>query len=204
MIATPRMLLLVVPISSVLACGKDKSGNRTSSSEGPATTTSSAVAAEDKARAAALIGELKKSLLGAVTQAMGQGIPAAIATCHTEAPALTVAVSREGAVVGRMTRKPRNPGNAVTGWQADALSQFEKLVAEGLPVAGQSFARRLPDGRVAYAEPLVMAEVCLICHGSQLGDDVRAALAERYPDDQATGYALGELRGLAWAELPAR
>jgi hypothetical protein len=28
-------------------------------------------------------------------------------------------------------------------------------------------------------------------------------LAEKYPGDQATGYAVGDLRGLAWVELPA-
>jgi hypothetical protein len=204
MLSLARVLLVVAAFAASVGCGKDRSpSDRSSSTEAPPAT-AAAVSADDKQRAAALIAELKKSLLGAVTQAMGQGIPAAIATCHTEAPSLTAAVSREGAVVGRMTRKPRNPANAATGWQAEALSQFEKLVAEGQPLAGQSIARRLPDGRVGYAEPLAIAEVCLVCHGSQLGDDVRAALAERYPDDQATGYALGELRGVAWVELPAR
>lgn len=28
-----------------------------------------------------------------------------------------------------------------------------------------------------------------------------AALAARYPDDAATGYALGDLRGVLWAEV---
>jgi hypothetical protein len=31
----------------------------------------------------------------------------------------------------------------------------------------------------------------------------RDALAAQYPNDRATGYAVGDLRGVAWAELPA-
>lgn len=155
-----------------------------------------------RARAAALVGELKKSLTGAVTAALAQGAPEAIEACHAMAPALTDAVAREGAKIGRATRKPRNPGNAASGWQADALAHFEKLHADRAPLAGQSFARVLDDGRVAYAEPLVIQEVCLTCHGTSVAPEVTAAIAPKYPDDQATGYALGDLRGIAWVELP--
>ena len=37
--------------------------------------------------------------------------------------------------------------------------------------------------------------VCLTCHGKRLAGDVRTAIAEHYPDDRATGYALGDVRG---------
>jgi len=161
------------------------------------------VSAEARARGAALIGELKRTLVGTLTKAMSQGVPAAITTCHTEAPVLTAAVAREGATIGRATRKPRNPKNVAAGWQADALAQFEGQVAAGKPLAGQTFVRRLPEGRIAYGEPLVIQELCLTCHGATLAPDVQAELAARYPDDRATGYAVGELRGVAWVELPA-
>lgn len=174
-----------------------------SKSSSPPPPVSEEVSAEMRARGAALIGELKRSLVGAVTKAMGQGLPAAIATCHTEAPALTAAVAREGATIGRATRKPRNPSNAATGWQADALSQFETVLAAGKPLAGQTFARRLPGGRTAYAEPLVIQELCVTCHGAMLAPEVHVEIAARYPDDRAIGYAVGDLRGVAWVELPA-
>lgn len=162
------------------------------------------VSAEQRARGAALIGELKKSLLAAVTAAIGQGAPNAIAACHVMAPALTDKVSREGAIVGRATRKPRNPTNEAAGWQADALAHFEKLSADRASLAGQSFARVLGSGKIAYAEPLVIQEVCLVCHGETLAPEVTAAIAEKYPNDRATGYRLGDLRGVAWVELSAK
>lgn len=161
------------------------------------------VSAEARARGAKLIGELKRSLVTEVTKAMGQGLPTAIATCHTQAPVLTAAVAREGATIGRATRKPRNPSNAATGWQADALSHFEGVVAAGKPLAGQTFARRLPGGRTAYAEPLVIQELCVTCHGTTLAPEVQTEIAARYPNDRATGYVVGDLRGIAWVELPA-
>jgi hypothetical protein len=186
----------------LLACSKDKTDKPAAERATPAQPAE--VSADQRARGAALIGELKKSLVGALTTAMGQGVPAAIAVCHTEAPALAEKVSREGAVVGRATRKPRNPKNEAAGWQAEALAHFEKLAADKTPLAGQSFARVLDGGKVAYAEPLVIQELCLACHGQTLAPEVTAVLAEKYPNDRATGYALGELRGVAWAELPAK
>lgn len=165
--------------------------------------TTTEVPAAQRAKAAALIGELKKSLLGAVTSAMSKGIPSAIAACHDEAPAIAARIAREGAVVGRATRKPRNPKNEAAGWQADALAYFEQQQAAKAPLAGASFARMLDGGKVGYAEPLLIQEVCLTCHGQTFAPEVTAALAEKYPNDRATGYALGDLRGVAWVELPA-
>jgi len=191
------MVLRIASILIVLVACQSKS------SPLPAPPASEEVSADVRARGAALIGELKRSLVGAVTKAMEQGLPAAIATCHTQAPALTAAVAREGATIGRATRKPRNPSNAATGWQADALSQFEGALAAGKPLAGQTFVRRLPGGRAAYAEPLVVQELCVTCHGAKLAPEVHAEIAARYPDDRATGYAVGDLRGVAWVELPA-
>jgi hypothetical protein len=160
------------------------------------------VTSEERAKAAAIIGELKKSLVGALTSALGQGAPSAIEACHTMAPALAESLSKDGITVGRATTKPRNPKNAVAGWQAEALAEFEKLHADK-QLAGKSFTRRLPDGRVAYAEPLVIQELCLACHGTNVAPEVQAVLAQKYPGDRATGYSVGDLRGVAWAELPA-
>lgn len=156
-----------------------------------------------RARGAALIGELKRGLVGALTTAMQDGAPAAIEVCQARAPALAGALATDGVIVGRATRKPRNPQNLAAGWQAEALAQFEETRAAGTALDGASFARRLADGRIAYAEPLLIQPLCLACHGATLAPDVQQALAARYPADRATGYQAGDLRGVAWVELPA-
>lgn len=145
----------------------------------------------------ATIGGLKKSLLGALQTALAKGAPGAVETCSVVAPSLT-----SGGVVGRMTRRPRNPANAVAGWQEEALAHFESLVAAGATLDGAVFARTLDGGEVGYAEPLVVQELCLTCHGEAIAPDVATVLATKYPEDRATGYQVGDLRGLAWAELP--
>jgi hypothetical protein len=160
--------------------------------------------AEDVVRGKTLVGTLKKNLRVSLEQALPHGAASALAACHTLAPSLASSLATEGILVGRATRLPRNPKNAAEGWTADALTRFEKMKSDGRDLTGASYARRLPDGRTAYAEPIVIQDVCLACHGAEVAPDVKAAIAATYPADRATGYAVGDLRGLAWVELPAR
>jgi len=159
-------------------------------------------APESVAKGKQAVGQMKRQLVAALTEAIKNGAPAAIAVCSGLAPGIAQSVGRSaGVTVGRATRKPRNPANAAAGWRADALSQFESMVAAGRSLEGATWASRLSDGTTAYAEPLVIQQVCLACHGKQLAPEVQAELATRYPADQATGYAVGDLRGVAWAEI---
>jgi hypothetical protein len=164
-------------------------------------------APESVAKGKQAIGAMKKQLIAALTEALKGDAPSAIAVCSGVAPGIAQSLSSGGIRVGRATRKPRNPGNAASGWQSEALARFESMVAAGQSLEGATWASRLPDGSTAYAEPLVIQPLCITCHGKELAPGVREALAARYPADQATGYAAGDLRGVAWAEIasaPAR
>jgi hypothetical protein len=184
---------LVLVLVLAAGCGK---------TEAPPAAGGAAIDPDAVARGKAIIAELKASLLARLQPAMQQGAASAIAVCNVEAPAIAAALSRDGIVVGRATRKPRNPANLAFGWRVDAIADFEARHA-ARQLAGATFTRRLDDGRIAVAEPLVIQELCTTCHGTSIAPDVQAALAERYPADQATGYAVGDLRGLVWVELPA-
>ncbi len=59
------------------------------------------------------------------------------------------------------------------------------------PVIGS--AGGVPVFRYVEARPTM--ELCLACHGSELGEPVKAVLAKHYPDDRATGFRVGDLRG---------
>ncbi len=159
------------------------------------------VSGADLERGHRLAGSLKKALVTELGAAMGRGIPAAIEVCQTRAPAIATELAPEGTRIGRATRRARNSANRAEGWTLDALTHFEGLHARKQPLATASFSKILEDGRVVYAEPLVIQELCVTCHGRELAPDVRATLAARYPDDQATGYAVGDLRGVVWVEL---
>ena len=45
--------------------------------------------------------------------------------------------------------------------------------------------------------PLIVAPVCIICHGPKetMAPEVKRMLTERYPEDRATGFQDGDLRG---------
>ena len=57
--------------------------------------------------------------------------------------------------------------------------------------------------KLGVVEPLPTQALCVTCHGPAQGipADVKQKLGERYPKDQATGFAEGDLRGVAWVEL---
>jgi hypothetical protein len=146
------------------------------------------------------IAELKASLKQALGTALAERGPAgAIATCSEIAPRLAERLSTSPVRIGRTTRRTRNSANAAVGWRLAALDHFEAIRPTERP--GAIYATRLPGGGTGVAEPLIVDDVCLVCHGENLAPDVAAALAERYPDDRATGYARGDLRGIVWAEV---
>ena len=61
------------------------------------------------------------------------------------------------------------------------------------------------DGRFAALLPIQLKVGCLGCHGPResILPTVREALEAAYPDDKATGFKAGELRGWFWVEVPA-
>ena len=77
-----------------------------------------------------------------------------------------------------------------------------------MPNMGSRVTRPVPGhhspSSSARTEPVMMKPMCLACHGAEVAPEVQAAIAERYPDDRATGYRAGELRGVIWAELRPR
>jgi hypothetical protein len=60
------------------------------------------------------------------------------------------------------------------------------------------------DGSARYMQAIVLQPMCAMCHGDSLAPEVRATIQENYPDDQATGFAVGELRGAFLIDWPAK
>lgn len=179
-------VLLIAP-----ACGRDEPAASVVGATAPAT--SSAFA-----RAKQAVGGFKRELKAALSAALAEGGPKhALTVCQKEAPRLAAVASQAGVMVGRATLRPRNPANLAEGWKREALASLERASDRSTA----TYTAELPSGALAYAEPLVIDSVCLTCHGTSVASDVAVALRELYPDDRATGYALGDLRGIAWAEV---
>lgn len=153
--------------------------------------------AEAEKQGAALLMPFKKDLMAALKGGLAQGMDAAIAACNTEAPGIAARHSVDGVRIGRASHKLRNPANAAPEWVAPVLDQY--LAADGKP---DPRVVSISESRTGYVEPIMLGPQCLGCHGESLTPAVSARLAELYPDDQATGFAAGDLRGVFWVEFP--
>jgi hypothetical protein len=146
------------------------------------------------------IQSLAAALKAELGSAMQSGGPAtAIEVCNTQAMPITRKIADEhGLEIGRVSLKHRNPANAPNAWQAQVLEAFERRHADGADLATLSWSETVQaeGGReFRYMKPIPTAGVCLTCHGAELPGVVRQVLAERYPDDRATGFAVGDIRG---------
>lgn len=145
-------------------------------------------------------GTLKTQLVGTLK---ASGPLAAADMCSTSAQGLTEGVEAEThAKLGRSSLRLRNSANAAPDWVSEWLSAQGERPFEG--VEGIARVEDTPGGRVARVlVPVGIDEPCLQCHGPVDGmqAEVRELLAERFPDDAAIGYAVGELRGALWSQV---
>ena len=51
------------------------------------------------------------------------------------------------------------------------------------------------DGRFRFMKAQAVEAVCLNCHAAEIEPEVEAALKQKYPNDKARGYSLGQIRG---------
>jgi hypothetical protein len=135
-------------------------------------------------------------LSGRLMEAMvNQGPAAAISVCQKEAPQIAAEVSDEHKLrIGRTGVRLRNPINQPPGW-AKPLTDKKTDTAQFVV---------LNDDDVAALLPIKLQVQCLMCHGpkEQVAPVIQDQLAKLYPNDQATGFHAGDLRGWFWIEMP--
>ena len=118
------------------------------------------------------------------------GVARAMAFCRPET--YRVVDSLAGvlkAMARRVSERPRNPA-----------SQAPLLAGEMRPDTVRTI-KRLSQEVFFYQRPIVLSnQLCLRCHG-EVGKEISAAdyasIKEKFPQDQATGYRLGQPMG-AW------
>ncbi len=149
------------------------------------------------ARGASLLAPFKAELKNALQTGLAEGPTAAVEACRLQAPEIAESNSSDDISLGRSSHRLRNPNNAPSAWMQLVLDDYLKPSATLVPRL-----TNLGNGRVAYAEPILTQGVCLVCHGTRLDPAVAEILAQRYPEDAATGFEPGDLRGIFWVEFP--
>ena len=145
---------------------------------------------------------LLKNLIHAIEE---RGTAGAVTFCSESAIPLTNKASETHHVqIQRLSNKIRNPDNALST-QTDRKAWDEiNLLMQDKGINPKHWVGK--DGDAVYyykAIPLGMP-TCLSCHGNKdtaVEPETLQAISMRYPHDKATGYEMGQLRGIWKVQL---
>lgn len=133
------------------------------------------------------------------------GFDGAIPVCRDIAPKMAGEIAQQtGWKVKRVSLKTRNESRATPdAWEKAALEDFDKRAAAGEPPA-QLEKGEVVNNEYRYVKALPVQPLCLNCHGTpeNTAEAVKKVLAEQYPNDHATGYSLGQIRGVISVRKP--
>lgn len=133
------------------------------------------------------------------------GVEYALEFCNVEAMPLTDSLSAHHDVsIRRASHKPRNPYNTADSLEAEVIKQYIKKLESGDKLQPVTYA---DENRITFHAPITITNsLCLNCHG-KVNEDISkenlATIQELYPKDQATGFSMGDLRGVWTIRFPA-
>ena len=157
-----------------------------------------AAIARGKAIAAETFSVLSSNLQSALASG---GVSNALPFCSLAASPLTASVAtRHSVTLRRITHQPRQPAARASATEVAVLDGFRAALTPGGPPP-PPLATNLVAGQATFFAPIVINHpLCLNCHGEP-GKDISATslalIRQHYPQDEATGFRLGDLRG-AW------
>jgi hypothetical protein len=141
-------------------------------------------------------GELKATLQASMK---ANGPIESISVCNIEAMKISQRISEEkGLNVGRTSLKHRNIANKPDAWEKSVLEQFEKRKAAGESPKDMDYSEVVDyeDGKAfRYMKAIPTGDVCLSCHGTTIAEPLVKKITSIYPDDKATGFNKGDIRG---------
>jgi len=169
--------------------------------------TSGSATALQQSRAATR--DLLLSLRRTLESQLAAGGPVhAVSVCADTAQVLSAFIAKKnGLQIRRVSDRWRNPLDEPDAFERSVLKRFADALRETTLTDTTEYSEVAIDkgGRVfRYMKPIRIQGMCATCHGEPAHMDpaVREIIRSRYPDDRATGYALGNLRGAVSARVP--
>lgn len=122
----------------------------------------------------------------------------AIPFCNSAANPLTNEVAKKYNVsIKRTSLKIRNEKNNPTKAEETILKQYLTLISDKKEL--KPIVSKDKEGKVHFYAPIKLEAKCLACHGT-VGKEVSvktdSILKALYPQDKATGFKTGDLRGI--------
>lgn len=198
-----KILSGVALIGAMASCGSAENKADTQVEATPVVEEVSAKADEDQSALIAKGKEIAKAsfmaLSGKLKAEMKAGGPLqAVPFCNVHAMPLSDSLSTVyDAKIERVATKYRNPENQAKGHDIEVMDTYLATKAEGKGLTPQIYTNE--EGKSVFYAPIVLKAECIVCHGhpeSQVKPETLSALAEAYPNDLATGFEEGDVRGL--------
>jgi hypothetical protein len=127
------------------------------------------------------------------------GPEGAIPVCKDMAPRMAGEISQQtGWKIKRVSLKARNDARAIPdAWEKAALEDFDKRAAAGESPAKLEKGEKIGN-EYRFVKALPVQALCLSCHGpaEQLSPAIKTTIGQHYPNDKATGYSEGQIRGV--------
>lgn len=145
-----------------------------------------------------------QQMQGLLSTALERGPEIAVAVCADTAQRFTELFARQhGILVRRTALRWRNPRNQPDSTEAWWIAQFERWNAEGRSLDTVIVLESSTEERL-LRPILIRTPQCLLCHGTpeNIPPEVATALAERYPEDRARNFRLGDVRGALSIRAP--
>ena len=144
-----------------------------------------------KEEALKILTPIKKAFMKELRTGLKEGPYETVDSCHLKAPHIIESDYHQTYELGRTSDKIRNKNNSPQAWLEPILKEYIGSHIEK-PVEAKVFKVK---NKFAYVEPIYTSAVCLKCHGDLHGS-VKKKIEALYPKDMATGYKIGEFRGL--------
>jgi hypothetical protein len=160
--------------------------------------------------------QLGSQIAGATKQTLGKnlqaaiqdgGIENAIGFCNLNAMPLVDSLNRKyGARIRRVSSKVRNPVDRPVGVEQEILEAYEYQWQDS--VALDENIQVINENEYLFTKPIMVDNaLCLYCHGKPsngLTAETEQFIKSKYPDDEATGYEIGDLRGMWSITIPKK
>jgi hypothetical protein len=145
----------------------------------------------------AAVAELKKTMMAELKVKMSESPASAVEFCSKNALELTKQIAvKNGVNIKRVSIKNRNLQNSADLMDAKVITAFEDALKKNKKLP--EFATLNDGGKLKYYEPMVISEACVVCHGKEgaIAKETADKIKKIYPNDKATGYEIGDLRGV--------
>ena len=150
----------------------------------------------------------KKTLGKNLKQSLNRGgVENAVNFCNLNAMTLIDSLEKSfGVEIKRASLKARNQNDLPNTLEKELLEAYAYQWKDSIPL--QTNVQALDENRYLFTKPIhIDNDLCLKCHGTMengLSQETIDFIVLKYPNDKATGYQIGDLRGIWSITIPKK